>query len=602
MYQYKYWKIPEDIRFLDYRTNEPDLIDQFGHSIQGDYFQGWESIYCYVYDVLTGKRVAGKSEIAACERFVYDLNREDLVFDTDEVDFCITVCTSLNHPKGPIAGKPFFLMNWMIFIIGQVFGWRYSDKARETLRGEQRFIKSNIFVARGNSKTVLSAALAVIISLITKNGSPVLTTSATVQKQSRIAFDDIKKMIQTASPSIKKRFRLLQNEIRVLHNDGKIFPTSSESQVLDGLRIVGAIIDEVHAHPNSAVVDVLSTGMQSSKDPHMMTISTAGVDTQSFGREVFDYSIDIAKNIQTNDRLLAVVYTVDKEDEEHWDNELNWEKANPSLGHAVSLEGLRAAYTEATRNPKARANFLTKHLNVFVDFAEESFINASELFECRDRQLNDISKYEGRDCYLGLDIAGVSDLSSLVYIFPNDNGGIDIFQKSYLPESALNDVKPNIKDRYYEANQRGELIFTPTEITDIDYIVNDIISAHEQFNIKGLSIDAAAGGTKLSYDLMNEYSIDAVAIKQGYGLSESAILMQTLVKSNKLKYNSDLFEWCCVNALVQEGSSGDIRVIRNKSDHSKKIDACIATVIGLSQTILQENQNSIYEHQDVRFL
>ncbi|WP_188013172.1 terminase large subunit [Photobacterium damselae] len=603
MYKYKFWKIPEDISFLDYRTNEPNLTDSFGHCIStSDYYQGWQSIYQYCFDVLTGKRVAGQHEIAACERFVHDLHREDLVFDKAEVDFCITVCTCLRHPKGPIAGTPFFLMPWMIFIIGQVFGWRYSDKARESLRGEQRFIKSSIFVARGNSKTVLAAALVVIISLITANGSPVLTTSATVQKQSRIAFEDIAKMIKSASPTIKKRFRLLQNEIRVLHNDGKIFPTSSESETLDGLRICGAIIDEVHAHPNSKVVDVLSTGMQSSKDPHMMMISTAGVDTQSYGREIFEYSKEVAKNVQTNDRLLAVVYTVDDEDHDNWHDEATWEKANPALGHAVNLESLRAAYVEATRNEKARANFMTKHLNIFVDFEEESFVNASDLFACRDRSLNDIAKYENKECYLGLDIAGVSDLSSLVYIFPAPDGGIEVFQRSYLPESVLNDVKPSIKDRYLEANKRGELIFTPTEITDIDYIKQDILNAYKDFNVQGLSIDAAAGGTKLSYDFIDEHDIEAVAVKQGYGLSESAILLQSLIKSNKFRYNSDLLEWCFVNALVQEGQSGDIRVIRNKADHSKKIDICIATVIGLSQTILQENQDSIYEHQEVRFL
>lgn len=600
-YEWRYWEIPSDISFLNIRQQQPDLKDQYSNSIQGDYFQGWQGIYQYVYEVLSGNRNAGKAEIAACERFVYDLNRNDLVFDKDEADFAITLCTFLCHPKGPLAGKPFYLMYWMQFVIGQIFAWRYSNQARELLRGELRFQKSFIAVARGNSKTVLAAALAVIIALITENGSPVLTTSATVQKQSRIAFEDISNMIKSASPSIRKRFQCLQNEIRILHNKGKIFPTSSESETLDGLRICGAIIDEVHAHPNSKVIDVLSTGMQSSKDPHMLLITTAGTNTLSYGREYMDYATDVAQHVIDNDRLLTVVYKVDQQDEADWLNEQVWEKANPALGHAVNLESLKAAATEATRNAAARANFLTKHLNVWVDFAEDSFVDSTDLEKCRVNQL-DLSKYTNKECYIGIDLASVDDLSSAVLIFPNNESGIDIFQRSYLPETALDKLKPAIRDRYMKAHDAGELIITHTEVTDFDYIKHDIISWTEQFDVKGISIDAAAGGARFAFDLNEEHGLDVIAVKQGFGLSETAILFQSLVKDRKVKYADSLLEWGILNSLVVHGEYGDIRITKSKTDHSKKIDPCVATIIGLSQTILRESEYSYYEENEVRFL
>lgn len=599
MYKWQFWKIPEDISRFNYRLNEPDLIDTYGHSIQGDYFQGYQAIYQYVYDVLSGVRPAGRSEIAACERFVYDLNREELIFDHDEVDFVYLVTNQLRHPKGPIAGKPFYIMPWMGFILGQMFGWVYSDKARETLIGERRYLKSFTAVARGNSKTVLGAAAAIVTMLTTQNGAPVATTSATVQKQSRIAFDDISRMIKSASPSIKKRFRCLQNEIRSGANDGKIFPTSSESETLDGIRITFALVDEIHAHPDSKIVDVLSTGMQSSKDPHLMMITTAGVDTQSYGREEMDYADEVAQNVSQNDRYLSVVYKVDKEHEDDWDNETYWFHANPALGHAVDLEKLRAAYAEATRNSKARANFLTKHLNVWCDFSEDNFVDAGDLFACKYNEL-EINDFKGKPCYLGLDLAGVSDLSSLVYIFPDDKGGIDVFQKSYLPESATREAKPAIQSRYYSAQKNGELIFTIGEVTDFDYIKEDIQRAYEDFDVQALSIDGAAGGIRFASEL-EDLGIEAVSVKQGFGLSESAVLLQSLIKSGKFRYSSDLLEWCYVNALQREGVYGDIAVIRPKNDYSKKIDICVATLIGLSQTILQEDKTSIYETQDFRF-
>ncbi|KFA99259.1 terminase large subunit [Vibrio sp. ER1A] len=598
-YKWKYWEIPADISFLNFRVNEPDLKDAYGSSILGDYFQGWQSLYQYCYDVLSGKRTAGLAEIAACERFVYDLNREDLYFDKEEVDFAMLCSNELKHPKGPIAGTPFRLMGWMQFIIGQIYGWFYSSKARETLRGDRRYQKSFIAVARGNSKTVLGAAAIVIQMLTTQNGSPIATTSATVQRQSRIAYEDVAKMLKSASPSIRKRFNVLQNEIRSVSNSGKIIATSSESETLDGLRITFALCDEIHAHKNSKIVDVLSTGLQSSKDPHLMCITTAGVDTQSYGREYMDYAEEVSRNVMENDRLLAVIYQSDKDDD--WADESIWEKANPALGHAVSLESLRAAYVEATRNAQAAANFKTKHLNIWVDFSEDSFIEATELYECRESGIN-ISDYKNRECYLGLDLASVSDLSSLVYIFPENDGGITVFQKSYLPEGAVIEAKPSVQDRYYNASKNGELILTPTEVTDFTYIKNDIENAYKDFDIQSLSLDAAAGGLRFAEELTEEYGYEPIAVKQGFGLSESAVLLQSLVKSKKFKYDSNLLEWCFINAVSQEGQYGDIKVIRPKNDLTKKIDICVAALIGLSNTILQENKMSVYEHQDIRFL
>ncbi len=598
-YQYRFWEIDPDIEFLNFRKNEPTLTDQYGHSIQGDYFQGWQAIYQYVYNVLVGIRPAGKSEIAACERFVYDLNRKDLVFDKDDADLVFLLCSSLRHPKGPISGTPFYILPFMGFCLAQIFAWYYTDEARETLRGQRRFLKSFIAVGRGNSKTVLAAAFGILTSLITDNGAPVITTSASVQKQSRLAFEDISKMIKSASPSVKKHFRLLQNEIRILKNDGKIIPTSSESSTLDGIRISGAICDEIHAHKDDSIVETLGTGMQSSKDPHMMCITTAGTNIDSFGKELMDYADEVAQSIMENDRFLSCVYKLDKENTERWDDEDLWYHANPALGHAVNLEALRAAYKEATRNAKARANFLTKHCNVYVSFNEDSFVDANELEACKDHALN-IEDYAGRDCYLGLDLASVSDLSSLVYIFPNDNGGVDVFQKSYIPDSAFKAAQQTIQDRYMAYSRDGELIITPTVVTDFDYIVEDILRAHEDYNVKALSIDGAAGGIKFASDLEDAHGIEAVSVKQGFGLSTSAITVQSLIKSKSLRYSSELFQWCMGNALQKTGAYGDICVVR-PTQREKKIDACVAFLIGMSQTILRDNSESVYETQDFRY-
>ncbi|MGL4519216.1 MAG: hypothetical protein ACRCUJ_05970, partial [Phocaeicola sp.] len=109
-YIWKYWNLSGiDLEQYDYRTHSPDLEDAHGFSIQGDYFQGVEAAYQYAYDVLTGIIPAASNLIGACERFIHDLNREDLSFDEDEAELVILIANSLCHPKGELAGTPYYL-------------------------------------------------------------------------------------------------------------------------------------------------------------------------------------------------------------------------------------------------------------------------------------------------------------------------------------------------------------------------------------------------------------------------------------------------------------------------------------------------------------
>ena len=80
---------------LNIRALKPELVDRYGHSIQGDYFQGIESAYQYCFDVLTHKRPSGKAEYNACQRFLNDLNRDDIKLDLDLVEFVLIVANSL---------------------------------------------------------------------------------------------------------------------------------------------------------------------------------------------------------------------------------------------------------------------------------------------------------------------------------------------------------------------------------------------------------------------------------------------------------------------------------------------------------------------------
>ena len=109
----------------------------------------------YAEDVVSGKIIAGKYRILACQRFLDDLKRDDIELRDRDPDFCINIIQkTLVHMKGealdgtPLTGKPFILLPWQIFVIYNLVGW-YKTGANET-----RYKEAFIFVPRKNGKAV----------------------------------------------------------------------------------------------------------------------------------------------------------------------------------------------------------------------------------------------------------------------------------------------------------------------------------------------------------------------------------------------------------------------------------------------------------------
>ncbi|MGI2961183.1 terminase TerL endonuclease subunit, partial [Vibrio alginolyticus] len=67
-----------------------------------------------------------------------------------------------------------------------------------------------------------------------------------------------------------------------------------------------------------------------------------------------------------------------------------------------------------------RANFLTKRLNVWVNNAE-AWLNLDKLYQCADENAR-LEDFEGRDCIIGVDFADYLDLTSVCYLFVNNDG------------------------------------------------------------------------------------------------------------------------------------------------------------------------------------
>ena len=123
-------------------------------------------------------------------------------------------------------------------------------------------------------------------------------------------------------------------------------------------------------------------------------------------------------------------------DEEDWQDERNWYRANPSLGHTISIDKVRDAYRKAMETPADENMFRQLRLNQWVKQSVR-WMPMDKWDECGGA----VNPYEleGRVCYAGLDLSSTSDLTTLVLVFPpaEDSGVYTVLPFFWLPEDTL---------------------------------------------------------------------------------------------------------------------------------------------------------------------
>ncbi len=564
-------------------------VDMSNNDGTTDCYQGWESCDQYAYEVLSknGKyyKSTGLQTKNACARYVYDrTKREDIEFRKSEVDDVIKFAGKFKHTKGGAAGKRIELLMWMIFVVGNLFGWYYTSGER---KGRRRFTKAFTLVARGNAKSFLCSIIALYTLLISPNGSPSCYVVARNKEQAGIVFNDAKKLLKTASATLRKYYNMMAPKLESFLLDGLLQPMAADGQSVDGHRVTLGICDELHAHHDSSLLNTLNTGTTATTDPLVFCISTAGIQLDGVCINERNLVRDINSDLEKLDEYFGIEFSIDEKDD--WKDSSNWAKANPSLGYAIQLFSLRAEFARALQSAVNRKDFLTKYCNVFVNTNDSPYLDLLQMQEQCSRENFSMKDFLGRECYIGLDLAQKIDLASLTVLFPEDDGGVSVFHKHFLPQTALDAATPSRYDAYVRWEDAGLLHVTEGASTDYTFIREEILWVAKHFNLIMVGYDPYSA-TQFAID-MEKDDIEMVEVKQGIShLSEPAKMTQALIAEGKLNYSDEdrMFEWCCANAVCFKDINENLKVVKDKTKPHDKIDSIISTIIGMQLVELKE--------------
>lgn len=483
----------------------------------------------YVDDVISGHQVACRWVRLACERHRRDSetgHERGLWFDEQAAKVAIVFFSVLHHWKGEWAGQPIKLEPAQQFWLWSLFGWKRAD-------GTRRFRTAYLEVARKNAKTTTAAGIGLFMAFVDGEAGAEVYSAATKRDQARISHRDATEMVKK-SPQLRQTVNVFRDNLHDVNSGSKFEPLSADYNTLDGLNIHGVIADELHAWPQPELWGVLKTGTGSRRQPLMLAITTAGVDQQSVCYNQREYVTRILTGIVEDDAFWGCIYTLDTkhdwpdlEQDDDWQDEANWIKANPLLGVSKKTETMREGAREAESKPSELNHFLRWHLNIWTQ-ATVRWVNPFHWRDCGE-YLVDEEALAGRKCYGGLDLSQSFDLTSLKLVFPpeGENEPYQILCRFWLPEDNMVERVRRDQVPYDVWVRQGYITLTPGNVVDYEFILAEIATLMGVYEIEEIGFDRW-GKALVVTKLQNLAGNDDFVVPIGQGFASMSPPMKEL--------------------------------------------------------------------------
>ena len=514
----------------------------------------------YPWDVLEGRIVACELVKLACQRFVDFLNKEEYYFDKEDYLRKVRITESLKHFKGDFNGRNFLLEPFQKFVFAAVYGIK---KKRDGKRVTRTVILS---MGRKGGKSSLISAMA--INALLEEDCAQCIVAANSASQAGILFKMAQKYLKSIDPK-GKHFRQYRDKILFDKTSSEIKVVAADASRLDGLDCSFFVQDETAAAPSSEVWDVLEQSAGSRAQPLAISCTTRGFNLSGFYKELEDSAIEVLKGVKEDDSLFTLIYTLDEGDD--YEDPATWKKCQPNLGVSVFPEFVEQQITKGKNTPTQQYSIMTKVFNCWQS-SSENWIQMDYIW--KSMQKVDITQYQNEFCYVSFDLASVNDLTCLGWMLPYGDKFYMKF-KYYLPNDSIKG-NPN-EERLKRWAKEGYLTVTEGNVTDYDYVINDIDK-----------IQSITPIMKISYDQWNSQSIAIELTGKGMPLEPYSQSLQSMNLPTKTLENmilsgkviidkNPVTAWCFENAKTKYDSLDNVRIIKNS--YTQKIDGAITAIM-----------------------
>lgn len=535
----------------------------------------------YAKGCLDGSIVCCQYVKLACKRFFdFKDNRTDIEFRPDKVERVIRFISMLHHFTGRYNNQSFIPAPWQEFLIANLFGFFYT--------GTNKRVTKNVYieVSRKNGKTALAAAIGLYCMIADNEPAAEIELVANSSKQAGICFASCKGFSESIDTGKIKYFKKYRDSLKFENSNSLLQVLSADAGVADGYNSYCYIIDEYHAARNSEMYDVLKSSQGMRENPLAIVITTAGFNLEGPCYTMRNTNIEILKGIKKDDSVFSAIYTLDDGDD--WRDESCWLKCNPNLDVTVKKSYLREQVTQADNNPSMEVGIVTKNFNKWL---QRSDIWIPDKYIIQGMKPLQIEDMKTDYCYAAIDLASVSDLTAIsVMTYRQETDRCYFKTYYYLPEDTLYDAGNVNAYQYRQWKNDGYLNTTPDNVTDYDYILENL-----------LEINSVIPIYKCSYDSWNSSQFVISAVEKGlpmvpYSQSLGSFNRPTKEFERKLLSGRIIIDenpitrWCFLNARLKFDHFDNCKPVKDQK--SQKIDGVITILMSLGGKLNEEGYDT----------
>lgn len=478
---------------------------------------------------------------------------------------------SLEVTAGKLAGQPFRVRPWQRDIIEEIYS--------ESAEGCRPVRTAVLTFGRKNGKTGLAAGLALChLAGPEAEQRGEVYSAANDKDQAGKIFAEMVAMIErhpllSARINVKRFGKELEDaETRSIYR-----ALSADVAGKHGLSPSCVIYDELGQATNRDLFDALDTAMGARADPLMIVISTQAATDVAPMSQLVDYGRRIRDGVVDDPSFRLFEWSAPI-DADPWDED-TWKLANPAMGDFLNLDEVRRQASQARRMPAKEPAFRNLILNQRVS-AERHFLTATEWLTCADKP--DLSRLAGQECFAGLDLSAVRDLTALVLVFPDDSGAFDVLPFFWLPGDSLKEREDEDRVPYWAWREAGHLETTPGATIDPAFVAHRVAEIAARYDLRKLAYDRWRIDTfqKALGDLGAEIEMEPFG--QGFkDFSPAVDIVERLVTDRRLRHGANpILTWCAANAVAVADPSGNRKL--DKSRSRGRIDGLVALAMALA--------------------
>ncbi|MBP3931187.1 MAG: terminase large subunit [Peptostreptococcaceae bacterium] len=502
--------------------------------------------------------------------------------DIKEVQLIENATKLMNMASGLAVGKTVYesLVGFQWFFIIAILCVKHKNNPEK-----RRYESATLLISRKNGKTFLIAVIFTILLIIEPKFSEFYSVAADGEL-SRIVKKELDQLI-VSSPLIDKHFKIKRDVVECQLTKSMYKPLNYSNNRLDGRKSNVWLADEVGALPERYAISAMKSSQINMLNRLGIMISTAYpsennpmIDEVTYAKKVLDGAIE-------DDTYFSLLYEPDNKKAWKTNDNIIFHSNPLALDIPDNLDYLYQQRKLAIEVPTERTNFLTKHLNIFLqNNQDDMYLDIDKWKVCGIDKVN----FAGKEVTVAFDLSLTTDLTAVSMMYKEDE---KYFVKSigFLPEESLANRREKIDYRALESE--NECIITKGAIVDYNQVEKYIRRIEEDYqcSIKCIVADPF-NATQMLLSLAEDYEV--IELKQSYtNLSPPTKEFRNEVyKGNVFYEKSKLFDWNVSNAITRKDKSEN-EMLDKANKNKQRIDLIAATIFAFSQVYQQEEDWAI---------